>query len=119
MATGAAAEVKKNFLDQPLNAFMKNIEDDLKEGKYDIVKSGITIANDIMNEFITTSISAIGVTRIGFGGNAFPFLVSEFVDFLVFLVFPFAFTRSTTFAQQFLFGCALFSVEQRAFWTSE
>ena len=68
---------------------------------------------------ITTSISAIGVTRIGFGGNTFPFLVSEFVDFLVFLVFPFAFTRSTTFAQQFLFGRTLFSVEQRAFWTSE
>ena len=58
MATGAAAEVKKTFIDQSLSAFTKNIEDDLKEGKYDVVKSGITIANDIMNEFITTSISA-------------------------------------------------------------
>ena len=55
---GSSADVKKNFIDQPINEFMKNVEDDLKEGKFDVVKSGITIANDIMTEFITTSIAA-------------------------------------------------------------
>ena len=55
---GSSADVKKGFLDQTLNAFSKDIEDDLKEGRYDVVKSGISIANDIMNEFITTSLSA-------------------------------------------------------------
>ena len=55
---GSSADVKKQFIEQPMNEFLKNVEDDLKEGKYDVVKSGTTIANDIMNEFITTSISA-------------------------------------------------------------
>ena len=55
---GSTADVKKQFIDQPINGFMKNVEEDLKEGKYDVVKSGITIANDIMTEFITTSIAA-------------------------------------------------------------
>ena len=34
---GSSADVKKNFIDQPINEFMKNVEDDLKEGKYDVV----------------------------------------------------------------------------------
>ena len=61
MATGAAAssgEVKNSFIQQPVNEFVKNVEEDLKEGKYDVVKGGITIANDIMTEFITTNLAA-------------------------------------------------------------
>ena len=54
----ASAEVKKQFIDQPLNEFLKNVEEDLNEGKYDVVKSGITIANDVMTEFIATRMAA-------------------------------------------------------------
>ena len=55
---GSSADVKKHFIEQPIQEFMKTIDDDLKEGKYDAVKSGITVANDIMTEFITTGIAA-------------------------------------------------------------
>ena len=50
----AGAEAKKLFIEQPINEFLKSVEEDLKNGKYDVVKGGITIANDIMTEFITT-----------------------------------------------------------------
>ena len=54
----AGAEAKKLFIEQPINEFLKSVEEDPKNGKYDVVKSGTTIANDIMTEFITTSIAA-------------------------------------------------------------
>ena len=54
----AGAEAKKLFIEQPINEFLKSVEEDLKNGKYDVVKGGITIANDIMTEFITTSLTA-------------------------------------------------------------
>ena len=55
---GSSADAKNSFIQQPLNEFRKDIEEDMKEGKFDVVKSGISIANDIMSEFITTSIAA-------------------------------------------------------------
>ena len=55
---GSTAEAKKQFIDQPLNEFLTNVEEDLKNSKYDVVKSGITIANDIMTEFVATNLAA-------------------------------------------------------------
>ena len=61
MATGAAAasaDAKNSFIQQSLNEFRNDIEEDIKDGKFDVVKNGISIAHDIMSEFITTSIAA-------------------------------------------------------------
>ena len=54
----ATATVKNMFIQQPLNDFIKDCENDLKDNKYDAVKSGINIANDIMQECIVTRMAA-------------------------------------------------------------
>ena len=54
----ATAAVKNTFIQQPLNDFIKDCENDLKDNKYDAVKSGISIASDIMQEFIATRMAA-------------------------------------------------------------
>ena len=61
MATGAAAasaDAKNSFIQQPLNEFRNDIEEDMKDGNFDVVKHGISIAHEIMNEFITTRVAA-------------------------------------------------------------
>ena len=64
MSTGAAGsgeitpDVKNQFISQPLEEFTTSCQNDLQNHKYDVVKSGLKIANKIMNEFISTRMSA-------------------------------------------------------------
>ena len=52
------ADQKSQFIQQPLTEFTSLCQEDLHNHKYDVVKNGLTIANSIMEEFITTRVAA-------------------------------------------------------------
>ena len=64
MSTGALAvdvitsEVKNQVFNQSLDEFTIPCQMDLQNHKYDVVDSGVQIANNLINEFITTRASA-------------------------------------------------------------
>ena len=69
---------------------------------------------------VTSSSTAVArITGSIVGGNAFPFLICQLVDFLIFIVLPLAFTGFATFANQFFLNSIFFAIDKGSFWTCE
>ena len=66
MSTGAAisgtevtADDNNKFVGVSLQEFLKSCNDGFESNNFDAVKTGITIANSIMDEFVTTRFSIV------------------------------------------------------------